>query len=54
MKYYIAQAYLSAFCLENGKGDKREIKNGMLTEAKVISGSEKVIHWLLRKINLTD
>ena len=54
MKYYIAQADLSAFCLENSKGDKREIKNGMLTEAKVISGSEKVIHWLLRKINLTD
>lgn len=54
MKYYLAEASMSAFSLENRKGENREIKNGMLTEAKVISGSEKVIFWLLRKINLTD
>lgn len=54
MKYYLAEANLSDYSLENSKGEKREIRNGMLTEAKVISGSEKVIFWLLRKINLRD
>lgn len=54
MKYYVAEANLSDYSLENSKGEIREIKNGMLTEAKVISGSEKVIYWLLRKINLRD
>lgn len=53
-KYYLAEANLSALSLTNNKGEKREIKNGMLTEAKVISGSEKAIYWLLRKINLKD
>lgn len=54
MKYYVAQADLSAMSLENGKGEVREIKNGMLVQGKVISNSKKTIVWLLEKMNLKD
>ena len=40
--------------LENGKGEVREIKNGMLVQGKVISNSKKTIVWLLEKMNLKD
>lgn len=53
-KYYIAQADLSALSLSNDKGDIREVKTGMMVEAKIISGSKKAIVWLLQKINLMD
>lgn len=53
-KFYIAQADLSAVSLKNSKGNIREVKNGMLVEAKTISGSKKAIVWLLEKINLMD
>lgn len=53
-KYYIAQANLSTYSLSNKDGDTREVKNGMLVEAKTIYGSKKAIVWLLEKINLID
>ncbi len=53
-KYYIAQADISTLVLENQKGNIREIKNGMMVEAKIISGSKKVIFWLLEKINFIE
>jgi multidrug efflux pump subunit AcrA (membrane-fusion protein) len=53
-KFYIAQADLSALSPSNDKGDVREVKTGMIVEAKIISGSKKVIVWLLQKINLMD
>lgn len=53
-KFYIAQADLSAFSLKNSDGNIREVKNGMMVEAKTISGSKKAIVWLLEKINFMD
>ena len=53
-KYYIAQADISALSLKNSNGDIREIKTGMLVEAKTISGSKKAIVWLLEKINFIE
>lgn len=53
-KYYIAQASLSQTSLTNNDGDVREIKTGMLLEAKSISGSKKIITWLLEKLNFID
>lgn len=53
-KFYIAQANLSALSLENSDGNIREVKNGMMVEAKTICGSKKAIVWLLEKINLID
>lgn len=53
-KFYIAQADLSALSLKNSDGNIREIKNGMMVEAKTISGSKKAIVWLLEKINFIE
>lgn len=53
-KFYIAQADLSVLSLKNSDGNIREVKNGMMVEAKTISGSKKAIVWLLEKINFID
>lgn len=53
-KFYIAQANLSAHSLKNTDGNVREVKTGMMVEAKTISGSKKAIVWLLEKVNLMD
>ncbi len=53
-KFYIAQASLSANSLTNKEGNIREVRTGMLLEAKSISGSKRVITWLLEKLNFID
>lgn len=53
-KFYIAQASLSANSLTNKEGNVREVRTGMLLEAKSISGSKRVITWLLEKLNFID
>ena len=53
-KYYIAKASLSSDSLKNKKGNVRELRTGMLLEAKSISGSKRVITWLLEKLNFID
>ncbi|WP_288705420.1 HlyD family efflux transporter periplasmic adaptor subunit [uncultured Ruminococcus sp.] len=53
-KYYIGQANLDTTSLSNEAGDVREVRTGMLLEAKTISGSKRVITWLLEKINFID
>lgn len=53
-KFYIAQASLSANSLTNKEGSVREVRTGMLLEAKSISGSKRVITWLLEKLNFID
>lgn len=53
-KFYIAQASLSANSLKNKEGSVREVRTGMLLEAKSISGSKRVITWLLEKLNFID
>ena len=53
-KFYIAQASLSANSLTNEEGTVRELRTGMLLEAKSISGSKRVITWLLEKLNFID
>lgn len=53
-KFYIGQANLNTTSLSNEAGDIREVRTGMLLEAKTISGSKRVITWLLEKINFID
>lgn len=53
-KFYIAQASLSANSLTNKEGDVREVRIGMLLEAKSISGSKRILTWLLEKVNFID
>ena len=53
-KFYIGQANLDTTSLSNEAGEVREVRTGMLLEAKTISGSKRVITWLLEKINFID
>jgi HlyD family secretion protein len=53
-KYYLAQADLSELSLTNKDNEVRTVQTGQLCQAKIISGSKKVIIWLLEKINLKD
>ncbi|MBE6852197.1 MAG: HlyD family efflux transporter periplasmic adaptor subunit [Ruminococcus sp.] len=53
-RFYIAKASISKQVLENNKGEKREVKTGMLVQAKTISGSKKAIVWLMEKLNFMD
>lgn len=54
MKYYIAKASLSSNSLTNKAGNIREVRTGMMLEARSITGSKKAITWLLEKINFID
>lgn len=54
IKYYIAQANLTKLSLTNNKNETRTIQTGQACQSKIISGSKKVIIWLLEKINLRD
>lgn len=51
---YIGEAAIEQEYLINKEGEISEIKVGMLTDVKIISGSKKVIIWLLEKLNLWD
>lgn len=53
-KYFIAQADISAVSLTNRNGETRDIKTGMMVQAKTISGSKKAIVWMLEKINFIE
>ena len=53
-KYYVAQASMSDYSLTNKDGLIREVKIGMLFEAKSISGSKSVMTWLLEKLNFIE
>lgn len=53
-KYYLAKANLTEISLTNSKNETRTIQTGQLCQAKIISGSKKVMIWLLEKINLRD
>ncbi|WMJ23386.1 hypothetical protein RBG61_01605 [Paludicola sp. MB14-C6] len=53
-KFYKAEAIVDKTKLKNVKGEVREIKAGMITDARVISSSKKIIVWLFQKINLMD
>ncbi len=53
-KFYIAYASISANSLTNKDGDVREIRTGMLLEAKSISGSKRVITWMLEQLNFIE
>lgn len=54
MKFYIATASLSSNSLTNKAGNIREVRTGMMLEARSITGSKKAITWLLEKINFID
>lgn len=53
-KFYIAYASISSNSLTNKEGDVREIRTGMLLEAKSISGSKRVITWMLEQLNFIE
>ncbi|SHH97294.1 HlyD family efflux transporter periplasmic adaptor subunit, partial [Clostridium grantii] len=52
--YYIAEGLVDKNILENHKNEKSELKTGMLCNAEVITRDEKLLYYLLEKINLKD
>ena len=50
-KYYKATSSIKKTELENDKGEKRNIQVGMNVEVHIITGSQKIIVWLLDKLN---
>lgn len=54
MSYYPVEARLDTDHLYNHRGIRANIKTGMICEAQVITGSKKILYWLLEKIDLRD
>lgn len=54
LSYYHAEAVLDNKELVGRKGQEESILVGMTCEAQVISGSKKILYWLLEKIDLRD
>lgn len=52
--YYTAICELPVTYLTNKNGDKIDIKNGMITQARVINREVSYLRWYLEKINLID
>lgn len=52
LSYYYAEAVLDNKELVGRRGQKESILVGMTCEAQVISGSKKILYWLLEKIDL--
>lgn len=52
--FYMVEAEFENTPLYSYKGVKGEIKVGMVCEAQVITGSKKILYYLLEKINLRD
>ncbi|MEN2775860.1 HlyD family efflux transporter periplasmic adaptor subunit [Acetivibrio clariflavus] len=54
VSYYIVEATLDNHEMKSYKGEVKEIKSGMVCEAQVVTGSKKILYWLLEKIDLID
>lgn len=52
--YYKAEATLDSLSLSNLSGKTKELKSGMTVEAHIVSGSKKIIIWLLEQLNFVD
>lgn len=52
--YYTAICELPVNYLKNKNGEKIDIKNGMIAEARVINREVSYLRWYLEKINLID
>ena len=54
LRYYIIEAAIANKPLVNRKGEPGEIKVGMTAEAYVVTNSQKIMYYLLEKINLRE
>ncbi|MTK14172.1 MAG: HlyD family efflux transporter periplasmic adaptor subunit [Clostridiaceae bacterium] len=54
ISYYNAEASVENKALYNRKKEKGEIKTGMTCEAQIITRKERVLYYLLEKVNLKD
>ncbi|SHK10092.1 HlyD family secretion protein [Clostridium cavendishii DSM 21758] len=54
ISFYTAEAYIDSNKVYSHKGEESEIKNGMTCEAQIITRKEKMLYYLLEKLNLKD
>ncbi|WP_018933698.1 HlyD family efflux transporter periplasmic adaptor subunit [Gracilibacillus lacisalsi] len=52
--FYAAEAVIENGRLYSYKGEPAQVKVGMTTEAHIVSGSKKILYFLLEKINLKE
>ncbi|WP_434291813.1 HlyD family efflux transporter periplasmic adaptor subunit [Clostridium botulinum] len=54
ISFYTGEASIDSRPLYSHKGEKAQIKSGMVCTAKIITRKEKMLYYLLEKINLKD
>jgi len=54
VSFYTGEASIDSKPLYSHKGEKAQIKSGMVCTAKIITRKEKMLYYLLEKINLKD
>ena len=54
VSYYVVEATLEQTKMESYKGDVREIKAGMVCEARIVTKSRSILKWFLEKINVKN
>ncbi|ENK0557722.1 HlyD family efflux transporter periplasmic adaptor subunit [Clostridium botulinum] len=54
VSFYTGEASIDSKALYSHKGEKAQIKSGMVCTAKIITRKEKMLYYLLEKINLKD
>ncbi|URN95548.1 MAG: HlyD family efflux transporter periplasmic adaptor subunit [Candidatus Pristimantibacillus lignocellulolyticus] len=54
LRYYIIEAAIANEPLVNQKGEQGEIRVGMTAEAYIVTNSQKIIYYILEKINLKE
>lgn len=54
VSYYLVEASVSSNVLSSKSGEKKQIKVGMTTEAHIVTDRQKILFWLLHRLNLRD
>lgn len=54
ISFYTAEAYIDASKVYSHEGEEAEIKNGMTCEVQIVTRKEKMLYYLLEKINLKE
>ncbi|SUY46973.1 bacteriocin ABC transporter bacteriocin-binding protein [Clostridium putrefaciens] len=54
ISFYTAESYIDVSKVYSHKGEESEIKNGMTCEAQIVTRKEKMLYYLLEKLNLKD
>jgi HlyD family secretion protein len=52
--YFLVEAEMESGSLFDRQGAEAHIRVGMMCDARVITGSQRIIHWVLERLNFVD